>query len=98
MMPAFFAGSRGFSKSSVEHGVDIVLRGVTDVAFHLGTIQQPGVAFPGIDDRRRMRLDRVDAAPDLHHRADVLLDELHRAHHLADALTGEILEIASLEN
>src|SRR5260370_5924107 len=63
-----------------------------------GTIQQPGVALPGIDDRWRMRLDRVDAAPDIHHRVDVLLDELHRGHHLADALAREILEVAGLED
>ena len=27
-----------------------------------------------------------------------MLDELHRGHHLADALSGEVLEVAGLEN
>ena len=45
-----------------------------------------------------MRLDGVDAAPDVHHDGDVVFDELHRGHHLADALTGQILEIAGLED
>ena len=29
---------------------------------------------------------------------DVVFDEFHRGHHLADALTGQILEIAGLED
>ena len=45
-----------------------------------------------------MRLDRVDATPDIHHDGDVVFDEFHRGHHLADALTGQILEIAGLED
>ena len=45
-----------------------------------------------------MGLERVDAPPDVHHHVDVAFDELHRGHHLADALTGEILEVAGLEN
>src|SRR3984885_4081076 len=83
---------------SVEQRVDIILRGVADVAFQLRTIQEFGVALSGIDDRRCMRLDGVDAAPDIHHNGNVMLDELHRVHHLLDALAGEVLEIAGLEN
>ena len=45
-----------------------------------------------------MRLDGVDATPDVHHDGDVVFDEFHRGHHLADALTGQILEIAGLED
>ena len=71
---------------------------MTGVIVELRTVQQPVVAFPGIDDRRRMRLDRIDAAPDVHHDGDVILDELHRGHHLVDALAGQVLEIAGLED
>ncbi len=45
-----------------------------------------------------MGLDGVDATPDIHHDVDMVLDEFHRAHHLADALAGQILEVAGLEN
>ena len=45
-----------------------------------------------------MRLDGIDATPDVHHDDDVVFDEFHRGHHLADALTGQILEIAGLED
>src|ERR1700741_1889234 len=83
-------------RNSVEQRVDIVLRGVAGIAIELRPVQKPGVAFAGIDDRRRMRLDRVDAAPDFHHHVDVVLDELHRGHDLADALTSQVLEIAGL--
>ena len=68
------------------------------VAVQLRAVQQLGVAFAGVDDRGGVRLDGVDATPDVHHLVDVLLDELHRGHHLADALTGEILEVAGLED
>jgi hypothetical protein len=33
-----------------------------------------------------------------HHLVDVLLDELHRGHHLGDTLAGEVLEVAGLED
>ena len=46
----------------------------------------------------RVGLDGVDATPDVHHDGDVVFDEFHRGHHLADALTGQILEIAGLED
>ena len=46
----------------------------------------------------RVGPDGVDATPDVHHDGDVVLDEFHRGHHLADALTGQILEIAGLED
>src|SRR5665213_377376 len=45
-----------------------------------------------------MGLDRIDAVPDVYHDGDVILDEFHRGHHLLDALAGQILEIAGLEN
>ena len=45
-----------------------------------------------------MRLDGIDATPDLHHLDDVLFDEFHRLHHLADALARQVLEIAGLED
>src|SRR5947199_1621354 len=83
---------------SVEHRVDVVLRGVADIAVELRAVEQLVVALAGVDDRRRMRLDGVDAAPDVHHLVDVLLDELHRRHHLGDALAGEVLKIAGLED
>ena len=38
------------------------------VVVELRAVQQLGVAFAGVDDRRRVRLDGVDAAPDVHHR------------------------------
>src|SRR5439155_3309488 len=79
--------------NSVEHRVDVVLRGVADVAFHLRAVEQPGVALAGVDGRGCVRLDGVDAAPDVHHLVDVLFDELHRVHHLADALTGEVWKL-----
>src|SRR6202012_1032460 len=84
--------------ASVEQRVDIVLRGVADVAVGFRTVQEFGVALAGVDDRRRMSLDGVDATPDLHHDRDVMLDELHRGHHLLDALAGEVLEIAGPED
>ena len=43
-------------------------------------------------------LKLLDAAPDFHQPGDMLLDERQRLDHLADALAGEILEIAGLEN
>ena len=64
----------------------------------LRAVEQAGIADAGVDDCRRMLLDRVNAAPDLHHFVDVMLDEFHRGHHLADALAGEILEVTRLEN
>src|ERR1700730_5839819 len=85
-------------KTSVEQRVDVILRGMTDVTLDLRAVEQPCVALPGIDDRRRVRLDRLDAAPDIHHHGDVVFDELHRGHHLLDALTGQILEIAGFED
>ena len=45
-----------------------------------------------------MRLDCVDATPNVHHDGYVIFDEFHRGHHLADALAGEVLEITGLEN
>ena len=45
-----------------------------------------------------MGLDGIDAAPDIHHDVDVMLDELHRVHHLVDALAGKVLEIARFED
>ena len=47
---------------------------------------------------RAWSLKRFDAAPDFHHAGDVILDELQRRQHLGDALAGEILEIAGLED
>src|SRR3984885_13415674 len=96
--PAFCLETSVLSTCLVEQGVDIILRCVADVAFQLRTIQEFGIALSGIDDRRRMRLDGVDAAPDIHHDGNVMLDELHRVHHLLDALAGEVLEIAGFEN
>ena len=90
---------RDFACRSIEQRVDVVLRGVADVAFELGAIEQLLVLRAGVDDRLRVGLDGVDAAPDLHHHVDVTLDELHRVHDLVDALTGEILEAAeSIDN
>src|SRR3979411_359562 len=83
---------------SVKQRVDVVLRGMTLVAVELRTVQQPGVAFPNVDYRGGVRLDRIDATPDIHHDGDVILDEFHRGHHLADALTGEIMEVAGFED
>src|SRR6478735_7139337 len=71
---------------------------MTVVAIQLRPVQQLGVAFAGIDDRGRVRLDGIDATPDLHHLDDVLFDEFHRLHHLADTLAGQVLEIAGLED
>jgi len=34
---------------------------MTGVAVELRTVQQPGVAFPIVDDGRRVCLDRIDA-------------------------------------
>src|ERR1700677_1537337 len=86
------------SRDLIEQRVDVVLRGVADVALNLRAVQQPGVTLAMINDRRRVRLDGVDATPDIHHDGDVIFDELHRGHHLLDALTGQILEIAGLED
>ena len=69
-----------------------------ETRFGVYAIPQPGIAFAGIDDRRRVRLDGVDATPDVHHDGDVVFDEFHRGHHLVDALTGQVLEIAGLED
>src|SRR5258708_26902178 len=85
------------SYASAEHRVDIVLRCVAGIAREFRAIQQPGVADAIVDGAGRVRLDGIDAAPDIHHDGDVVLDEFHRRHHLADALAGEILEIACLE-
>jgi hypothetical protein len=41
---------------SVEQRVDVVLRGVTDVAVELRAVEQLGVAFAGVDDRRGVAL------------------------------------------
>src|SRR3569833_3254103 len=83
---------------SVEQRVDVVLRGMAGVAVQLRAVLQLVVAFAGVDDRRRMRLDSVDVVPDFYHLEDVLLDELHGRHHFADALTGEVLEVTGLED
>src|SRR6266404_9059431 len=83
---------------SVEQRVNVVLGSMTDVAVQLRAVEQLGVAFAMIDDRRRVGLDGVDATPDFHHHGDVAFDELHRTHHLADALAGEILEVAGFED
>ena len=42
--------------------------------------------------------EALDRAPDFHHLREVILDRLQRRHHLADALAGEIVEIAGFEN
>src|SRR5260370_25783796 len=42
--------------------------------------------------------DGIYATPDIHHDRDVVFDEFHRRHHLADALAGQILEIAGFED
>ena len=44
------------------------------------------------------RLELLDAAPDFHQAADVLLEERQGLDHLADPLAGQVLEIAGLEN
>jgi hypothetical protein len=43
-------------------------------------------------------LERVDAAPDVHHPRDAVLDEFQRRQHLRDALAGKVLEIAGIED
>src|SRR4051794_7627674 len=68
--------------NSIEQGVDVVLRGMTDIAFELWPVQQLGVAFSCIDNARRVSLDRIDAAPDLHHFVNMVFDESHRSHDL----------------
>src|SRR6202011_1041544 len=83
---------------SIEQRVDVILGDMTDAAVQLRAVQQAGVAFPIVNDSRRVRPDGIDAAPDVHHDRDMVFDEFHRGHHLADALTSEILEIASLED
>src|SRR3954454_7777683 len=83
---------------SVEQRVDVVLRGVADVAGELRAVEKLVVIAAGVDLRHDVGLDRVDAAPDFHHGIDVLLDELHRAHDLADALAGQVLEVAGFED
>ena len=40
----------------------------------------------------------IDPTPDVHHDGDVIFDEFHRGHHFFDALTGQVLEIAGLED
>src|SRR5664279_6458035 len=70
---------------SVKQRVDVVLRCMTDVAVRPWTVQQPGVAFPMVNDGRSVCPDSIDAAPDIHHDDDVVFDEFHRGHHLADA-------------
>src|SRR5689334_6146915 len=86
------------SVRSVEQRVDVVLRGVADVAGELRAVEELVILAAGVDVHRRVGLDRVDAAPDVHHRIDVLFDELHRVHDLADALAGQVLKIAGLED
>src|SRR4051794_10139537 len=84
--------------ASAEHRVDVVLRGVAGIAGEFRAVEQAGVADALVDWAGRMRLDGIDAAPDIHHHGNVVLDELHRRHHLADALAGKILKIARLED
>src|SRR5882757_2916185 len=61
---------------SVEQRVDVVLRGVADVAGEPRAVEKLVVVAAGVDLRHDVRLDRVEVATDVHHRIDVLLDEL----------------------
>lgn len=83
---------------STKHRIDIVLRSVIGIAIELRAIEQACIADAVVDDGGGMRLDGIDAAPDIHHDVDVMLDEFHRIHHLVDALSGQILKIAGFEN
>ena len=53
------------------------------------------VLRPCIEHDRR---ELLDVMPDRQQPGDVLLDELQRLEYMTDALAGEILEIAGLEN
>src|SRR5262249_49009086 len=58
-----------------ENPVDVVLAGVPGIALELGAVEQHRSLLAGSQRRVGVILERVDAAPDLHHVSDALLDE-----------------------
>src|SRR3978361_686270 len=82
----------------LEQHVDVVLRRVARIALIFWAVQIPAVVLTIDYCRWRVGADGIDAAPDIHHDRDVAFDDLHRVHPLADALAGEILKVASLED
>src|SRR4051812_33424891 len=81
---------------AAEHAVDVVLGGVAAVVGELRAVEEAAVVLNfGLEHNRR---ELLDAVPDRQQPGDVLLDELQRLKHMANALAGEILEIAGFEN
>ncbi len=62
----------------------------------LRAVEEAPVAVGVLVEHDRREL--LDAVPDRHQPRHVLLDELQRRQHMGDALAGEVLEIAGLEN
>jgi len=59
------AAPRPGHDASVEHRVDIVLRGVAGVAGEFWAVQQAGIADAIVDRAGGVRLDGIDATPDI---------------------------------
>ena len=64
----------------------------------LSSLGQLRVAAPFRNRVRREVLQDFDTAPDVHHLDDVSFDKFERCHDLADALAGQVLEIAGFKN
>src|SRR6478609_6064107 len=69
---------------------------MTAVAGKLRAIEEAPITAGFLAEHDRLEL--LDAVPDRQEPRDMLLDELQRRHHMGDALTGEVLKIAGLEN
>ena len=64
----------------------------------LGPLTSGVRSLPRRQRRGSVLAEGLDAAPDLHHAGDAVLDEFQRRQHLGDALAGEVVEIAGLED
>src|ERR1041385_7919510 len=93
--PSGAQGSRPRS-GAAEHAVDVVLSGVPAIFGKLRPVEETAIVT-GIDVERDRR-ELLDVLPDREQPRDVLLDKLQRLEHMADALAGQVLEIAGLEN
>src|SRR4029450_7445266 len=75
---------------------DLALPGMAVVVVELRAVEQLAmvvwVVLVVVDEF----LEGVEAAPDVDHLVDALLDEFHDADDLVDALPGQILEVAGL--